>query len=290
MSSHTPGRHRAPSRLTVKPLARASAVLLASGGLAASMSVGAQAAPAPAAPKPAAPVTLPATPGALPQAPVEVPSVRVTLPTTPGSWTTLRWGSRGGQVATVQRIAGSYQDGIFGPKTHAAVKRYQARNGLEVDGIVGPITSRSMGLRSGSSSSSSRSDSASSRSSSRSSSSSSSSSSSYSSGGIVGQAQRYLGIMYRWAGSTPAGFDCSGYTQYVYGKAGISIPRTTQAQQRAAYTVSSPRPGDLVFWGYPAYHVAIYAGDGMIYDSGKPGLPSQKRAMFSGSKSFGRIG
>lgn len=289
MSSNAPGRHRAPSRLSVKPMARASAVLIASGGLAASMSVTAQAAPAPAAPKPAAPVAVPAPPGPVQATPVEVPSTRI-LPT-PGSWSTLRWGSRGGQVATVQRIAGSYPDGIFGPKTHAAVKRYQARHGLEVDGIVGPITSAEMGLRSSSSSSSSsRSDSSSSRSSSRSSSSSSYSSSSYSSGGIVGQAQSYLGIMYRWGGSSPAGFDCSGFTQYVYGRAGISIPRTTSAQQQATYRVSSPRPGDLVFWGYPAYHVAIYAGDGMIYDSGKPGLPSQKRAMFSGSKSFGRIG
>lgn len=289
MSSNTQGRHRAPSRLSVKPLARASAVLLAGGGLAASMTVSAQAAPAPAAPKPAAPVALPATPGAAPATPVEVPSVRLTLPATPGSWTTLRWGSRGGQVATVQRIAGSYPDGIFGPKTHAAVKRYQARNGLVVDGIVGPITSGSMGLRSSSTPTSSRADSSSSRSSSRSSYSSSSSSSS-SSGGIVGQAQRYLGIMYRWGGSTPSGFDCSGYTQYVYGKAGISIPRTSGAQQQAAYRVSSPRPGDLVFWGSPAYHVAIYAGNGMIYDSGKPGLPSQTRNMFSGVSGYGRIG
>ncbi len=288
MSSKTPGRHRAPSRLSVKPMARASAVLLASGGLAASMSVTAQAAPAPAAPTPAAPVAVPATPGPVQAAPGEVPSTLRTHKTTPSSWSTLRWGSRGGSVATVQRIVGTYQDGIFGPKTHAAVKGYQGRNGLVVDGIVGPMTSAKMGLRS-SGGSSYRSDSSSSRSTSRSST-SSYSSSSYSSGGIVGQAQRYLGIMYRWGGSTPSGFDCSGYTQYVYGAAGISIPRTTQAQQQATYRVSDPRPGDLVFWGSPAYHVAIYAGDGMIYDSGKPGLPSQKRNMFSGSKSFGRIG
>lgn len=106
---------------------------------------------------------------------------------------------------------------------------------------------------------------------------------------VVGYAQQYTGIMYRYGGSTPAGFDCSGYTQFVFAQAGISIPRTTEAQRLASTPVSSPRPGDLVFWGAPAYHVAIYAGDGMIFDSGRPGLPSQERAMFSGATSFGRV-
>lgn len=107
---------------------------------------------------------------------------------------------------------------------------------------------------------------------------------------ITANAQQYTGIMYRWGGSTPAGFDCSGYTQYVYGQAGISLPRTAEGQRQASTPVSSPQPGDLVFWGAPAYHVAIYAGDGMIYDSGRAGLPSQLRPMFSGVTSFGSIG
>ncbi|CAN5409980.1 hypothetical protein BH23ACT6_BH23ACT6_18530 [soil metagenome] len=85
-------------------------------------------------------------------------------------------------------------------------------------------------------------------------------------------------------------FDCSDYTQYVVAKAGIDLPRTAEQQCQATTPVSEPRPGDLVFWGAPAWHNAIYAGDGMIYDSVKPGIPTQKRKMFSAVTSFGRVG
>lgn len=110
------------------------------------------------------------------------------------------------------------------------------------------------------------------------------------SGGILGIAAAYTGIMYVYGGSTPAGFDCSGYTQFVFAQAGISIPRTAAAQQAAATPVSNPQPGDLVFYGWPAYHVGIYAGNGMMYDSGRPGIPSQYRAIFSGVSGYGRVG
>ncbi len=65
--------------------------------------------------------------------------------------------------------------------------------------------------------------------------------------GVVNIARSLLGIAYVYGGETPAGFDCSGFTQYVYRKAGVTIPRTASAQQRAATRVSSPKPGDLVF-------------------------------------------
>ncbi len=107
---------------------------------------------------------------------------------------------------------------------------------------------------------------------------------------VLDYAEQNTGIMYQWGGSTPAGFDCSGYTQFAFAQAGIDIPRTTEAQRMASTPVSTPQPGDLVFYGAPAYHVAIYAGDGMIYDSGRAGLPTQKRAMFSGVTGFGRVG
>ncbi len=288
MPATMPGRHRAPSRLSVKPLARASVIAAASGGLVLSMSGGAQSAPAPTQPVslPAAPVTVPAVPRALPAAPV------LTHPTTPlTTWTTIRWGARGSNVESVQRIVGAYPDGIFGPKTHAAVQRYQSRNNLVPDGIVGPLTSRAMGLgTSGGTQSSSRETSAPSRSSSRTAPETSSAGSS-SASAVLAYAEQYTGIMYSWGGSSPStGFDCSGYTQFVFAQAGIDIPRTTEAQRMASTPVSNPQPGDLVFWGAPAYHNAIYAGDGMIYDSGRPGLPTQKRKMFSGVTSFGRVG
>ena len=107
---------------------------------------------------------------------------------------------------------------------------------------------------------------------------------------VLTEGRKYFGIMYRGGGNSPStGFDCSGYTQYVFGQLGIDLPRTTTGQRSVAVPVSNPQPGDLVFWGSPAYHVAIYAGDGYIYDSGKPGLPVQKRKMFSGVSGFGRV-
>jgi peptidoglycan DL-endopeptidase CwlO len=105
---------------------------------------------------------------------------------------------------------------------------------------------------------------------------------------ILAEGEKYFGIMYVWGGEDPSGFDCSGYTQYVFGRLGINLPRTAAQQQQFATPVSNPQPGDLVFWGAPAWHVAIYAGDGYIYDSGRAGLPVQKRKMFSGVTGYGR--
>ncbi len=106
--------------------------------------------------------------------------------------------------------------------------------------------------------------------------------------GVLGIAASLVGIPYVYGGSTPAGFDCSGFTMYVFAKVGISLPRTAAAQQAAATRVSSPQPGDLVFFGYPAYHVGIYAGGGMMYDSPRTGLSTSLRAIFSGVSGYGR--
>ncbi|WP_324098156.1 NlpC/P60 family protein [Ornithinimicrobium sp.] len=105
---------------------------------------------------------------------------------------------------------------------------------------------------------------------------------------VIAEARRHVGTMYLWGGASPAGFDCSGFVQYVYGKVGVSLPRVVAQQRAVARPVSSPRVGDLVFWG--TWHVAIYAGNGYIYDSGRAGLPVQKRRMFSGVTGYGRVG
>lgn len=276
MTSTAPGRHRAPSRLSVRPFAKAGATLAVTTGLALGTAGAGQAAPAASgAPARAATPTLTAVPQVTPAA-TTAPAVASTriLPT-PSSYRTYRWGSRGGAVKTIQRIVGAYPDGIFGPKTHAAVKRYQSRNGLYRDGIVGPNTSRVMGL------SSSRSSSSASRSSSRSSSSSS----------VISNARSLLGASYRWAGSTySGGYDCSGYVKAVLAKSGITVPRTSAGIQRAATRVSSPRAGDLVFYNYPATHVGIYAGNGMMYDSGRSTNGTTLRRLYPGSVNYGRIG
>ena len=107
---------------------------------------------------------------------------------------------------------------------------------------------------------------------------------------IVNIARTLLGIAYSYGGTSPStGFDCSGFTQYVFGKAGISLPRTAADQQAAATPVSNPQPGDLVFFGSPAWHVGIYTGNGMMIDAGKPGEVTTERAIFSGVSGYGRF-
>jgi cell wall-associated NlpC family hydrolase len=107
---------------------------------------------------------------------------------------------------------------------------------------------------------------------------------------IVNIARTLLGIAYSYGGTSPStGFDCSGFAQYVFGKAGISLPRTAADQQAAATPVSNPQPGDLVFFGSPAWHVGIYTGNGMMIDSGKPGEVTTERAIFSGVSGYGRF-
>jgi cell wall-associated NlpC family hydrolase len=107
--------------------------------------------------------------------------------------------------------------------------------------------------------------------------------------GVLGVAAQYVGSPYVLGGTSPAGFDCSGFTSYVYGKIGVSLPRTAAQQQAAVTPVSDPRPGDLVFWGSPAWHVGIYAGDGMVYDAGSPATGVVYRTVFSGVTGYGRV-
>jgi cell wall-associated NlpC family hydrolase len=107
-------------------------------------------------------------------------------------------------------------------------------------------------------------------------------------GGAVGLASRLAGIYYVYGGESTAGFDSSGLTQYVFAELGISIPRTAEEQRQAVTAVSNPQPGDLVFFGSPAYHVGIYAGNGMMWDSPHTGAPVALRAIWSSNPSYGR--
>ncbi len=84
---------------------------------------------------------------------------------------------------------------------------------------------------------------------------------------IVDEALSLLGTPYRYGGTTPAGFDCSGFTSYVYRNAlGMELPRSAAAQSGVAESVSldEAQRGDLVFWGGRGgvYHTGIYLGDG----------------------------
>jgi cell wall-associated NlpC family hydrolase len=84
-----------------------------------------------------------------------------------------------------------------------------------------------------------------------------------SNGGVVGIAMRYLGVPYVWGGASPAGFDCSGFTMYVYAQVGVSLPHNAAAQYGYGTPVSRSQlaPGDLVFFDGLG-HVGIYVGGG----------------------------
>lgn len=87
---------------------------------------------------------------------------------------------------------------------------------------------------------------------------------------IVSKARQYLGTPYRSGGSTPAGFDCSGFTQYVFKQFGIGLPRTSGGQGSVGGYVSKGdlRPGDLVVF---SGHVGIYVGNGNMIHSPRTG-------------------
>jgi peptidoglycan DL-endopeptidase CwlO len=108
------------------------------------------------------------------------------------------------------------------------------------------------------------------------------------SGGVLGIAGSLAGIYYVYGGTTTAGFDCSGYTRYVFNKVGISLPRTAEEQRQAVTSVSDPQPGDLVFFGAPAYHMGIYAGNGKMWDSPRSGKAIALRDIWSTTVTYGR--
>lgn len=96
-----------------------------------------------------------------------------------------------------------------------------------------------------------------------------------SNGSIVTIAKKYLGTPYVWGGTSPKGFDCSGFTQYVYNQAGKKIGRNTVAQESAGtqIPVSQAQAGDLLFWGNKgsSYHVAISTGGNGYIAAPQPG-------------------
>lgn len=146
----------------------------------------------------------------------------------------------------------SVADGVFGSETTAAVKKYQQDIGAEVDGVVGDATYYSLFKRDMPPSRAGRSSAARS---------------------IISNAMRYIGVPYVFGGTSPYGFDCSGFTKYVFASSGISLPRTADSQFNAGTRVSmnNLRAGDLVF--FETYepgpsHVGIYIGDGEFIHAG----------------------
>jgi murein DD-endopeptidase len=103
---------------------------------------------------------------------------------------------------------------------------------------------------------------------------------------IVFEAAGQIGRPYRYGGTTPDGFDCSGLVRYVYAQAGVSMPRSTREQHDAGkkIRISHAQPGDLLFYRFSGRgnvdHVAIYLGNGQAVHA-----PSSGRSVIVASVS-----
>lgn len=92
---------------------------------------------------------------------------------------------------------------------------------------------------------------------------------------LLADAAQYLGTPYKYGGSGPGGFDCSGFTSYIYGRAGISLPRTAAGQYAVGVAVDKANlmPADLVFFSCGSGgvdHAGIYVGNGQFIHSSSP--------------------
>lgn len=106
---------------------------------------------------------------------------------------------------------------------------------------------------------------------------------------VISIASRYVGVPYVSGGSSPSGFDCSGFTAYVFGQLGYSLPHSSSAQ--AGYGTQVPaseaQPGDLM---WTPGHVSIYAGGNTMIDASKPGTVVDFRTIWQSNPTFIRIG
>jgi cell wall-associated NlpC family hydrolase len=188
----------------------------------------------------------------------------------------LRYGDAGQAVRYVQRSLDVQAGGWYGSATRTAVANFQRRVGLPRTGTMTVNTWRSLfyaashGLLHGGTGSSSTFQAR-----------------------VLKEAAKLKGTPYRYGGTTTRGFDCSGYTGYVYKKAGKKLPRTSRQQYSATKHLSraSAKPGDLVFFksgGGTVYHVGIYAGGNMLWQASRPGRPVAKSKIWSSNVAFGR--
>lgn len=166
----------------------------------------------------------------------------------------LKLGMRGSGVKNLQNNLNSLgyhagsADGIFGQNTKNAVVAFQRDHGLSVDGIAGPATLSKINAQL--SQSSNRGPVASRSIIEK----------------VIASAKSYTGVPYAWGGTSPSGFDCSGFTYYVMRENGLNISRTSSSQYKEGRAVSRSnlQRGDFVFFntsGSGISHVGIYLGN-----------------------------
>ena len=184
-----------------------------------------------------------------------------------------RVGDQGTEIAEIQDklVVLGYDviaDGAFGPATAEAIKDFQKSCGIKANGLIGPATySALLGKDMPDISKSMN----------------------YVANRIITKAMEYMGVPYIFGGTTPYGFDCSGYVQYVFAKSDIKLPRTADVQFEVGTPVSTTEliPGDLVFfetYTAGASHVGIYVGEGnFIHASSSRGvtISSLSQAYYS---------
>ena len=193
---------------------------------------------------------------------------------------TLSTGDRGSAVKWVQRkLHVRPTSGYFGPKTKAAVKRFQGRHDLRRTGVVTNPTWRELGIKPRTKA----------KSSSRS---TSPRATTERDKKVLAVAARQKGKPYRYGARGPRAFDCSGFVGYVYRKVGVKLPRTSSAMRQKVRRISASqkRPGDLVFVQRRGRvsHVAIYAGRGMWWEASNSSKPVRKNKAWTRSVSYGR--
>ena len=112
--------------------------------------------------------------------------------------------------------------------------------------------------------------------------------------GAIAAAQSKLGTPYRWGGTSPSGFDCSGLMLWSWAQVGVSLPRTSGAQRAGTQRITREQlqPGDLVFHRIPVGHVGMYIGGGQMIHSPHSGdvVKISPIDRIGGTMSFGRIG
>lgn len=168
----------------------------------------------------------------------------------------LKLGSTGPDVVELQTklnylgFNSGSADGIFGNKTRQALVSFQASNNLSADGVVGPLTAGTLNNAYATKVRQAKAQ------------------------AIISTAEQYIGVRYQWGGSSPAtGFDCSGFTSYVFAQNGITLPRTSVNQYAigSAVSYSNLQPGDLVFFSFAKNgivdHVGIYVGNNQFINA-----------------------